>query len=64
MEVVGFSRLWSLKLDDDLTKHVSLARFGDTLTIRVRFASDVVLQDDTHRMRTSGPIRSTPTNSG
>ncbi|MDC9823296.1 hypothetical protein PRN20_06100 [Devosia sp. ZB163] len=43
-------------MDSDLTKHVIVSRLGQEITVQVRYASDVVLEEDVHRFRTNGPV--------
>ncbi len=45
---------YAFSLHNDVIKLVTLTPRGDTLRVRVRFAADVVLQDDRHEIALPG----------
>jgi len=51
-------------MDSDLTKHVIVSRLGQEITVQVRYASDVVLEEDVHPFRTNGPVEIGRTTTG
>jgi len=44
---------YAFQMDDDLTKYVKVVQFGRQIVVRVRYGKDVILQDNTHRLRSS-----------
>ena len=50
---------FAFELEHELTKFVSVAQLGHLVTVQVRYGSDHIFQDESFRLRCSGPVEIT-----